>query len=82
VEDLITSYKKLGYNVSLNIHYLHLHLDSFSVNSCAVSDEHGERLHLDISAIDNRYKGRRSAATLAGYCWTVKRNAPEIQYMR
>jgi hypothetical protein len=66
----------------LKMHFLHSHLDSFPVNCGAVSDEHGERFHQDISAMENRNKGKWSAAMLADYCWTVKRDAPDIQYRR
>ena len=82
VENLITSYEKLGCNVSLKTHFLQSHLDSFPANCGAVSDEHGERFHQDISAMENRYKGKLSAAMLADYCWAVKRDVPEIQYKR
>jgi hypothetical protein len=82
VEDLITSDEKLGCNVSLNKHFLHSHLDSFMINCGAVSEEHDELCHQDISAMENRYKGKWSTAILADYCWTVKRDAPEIQYKR
>jgi hypothetical protein len=80
VEDLITSYEKLGCNMSLKMHSLHSHFNSLPVNCSAVSDEHGERCHQDISAMENRYKGKWSAAMLANYCWMVKRDAPDFQY--
>jgi hypothetical protein len=80
VENLITSYEKLGCNVSLKMHFLHSHFDSFPVDCGAISDEHGERFHQDISAMENRYKGKWSAAMLDDYCWMVKRDVPEIQY--
>jgi len=35
VEDLITSYEKLLCNMSLKMHFLPSHLDSFLVNCCA-----------------------------------------------
>ncbi|GFX87926.1 uncharacterized protein TNCV_4373911 [Trichonephila clavipes] len=41
VHGLITSYKNLGCNMSLKIHFLHSHLDFFPENLGAVSDEHG-----------------------------------------
>jgi hypothetical protein len=69
-------------NVSLKMQFLHSHLDSFPVNCGAVSDEHGELFHQDISAMENRHKGKWSAAMLADYCWTVKSGVPEIQYKR
>jgi hypothetical protein len=82
VKDHTTSYEKLGCNMSLKVHFPHSCLDSFPVNCGAASDEHGERFHQDVSAMENRYKGKWSAAMLVDYCWTVKRDAPEIQCKR
>jgi hypothetical protein len=62
--------------------FLHSHLDSFPVICGAVCDEHGERFHQDISAMENRYKGKGSAAMLADYCWRVRKVATEIQHTR
>ncbi|UYV75471.1 hypothetical protein LAZ67_13000359 [Cordylochernes scorpioides] len=56
VNDLLLSYKALGCNMSLKIHFLHSHLDFFPDNLCAVSDEHGERFHQDISSMEKRYQ--------------------------
>ncbi|KDR12357.1 hypothetical protein L798_13781, partial [Zootermopsis nevadensis] len=56
------------------MHFLHSHLDFFPSNFGAVSDEHGERFHQDISAMEQRYKSKWSAAMLADYCWMVKRD--------
>ncbi|UYV80508.1 hypothetical protein LAZ67_19000385 [Cordylochernes scorpioides] len=56
VNDLLLSYKALGCNMSLKIHFLHSHLDFFPDNLGAVSDEHGERLHQDISSMEKRYQ--------------------------
>jgi hypothetical protein len=39
VEDLITSYEKLGCNMSLNMHFRHSRLVSFPVGCGAVSEE-------------------------------------------
>jgi hypothetical protein len=71
VEDLITFYEKLGCNMSLKMHFLHSHLDSFPVNCSAISDKHSECFHQDISVMENRYNGRWNAAMLADYCWMV-----------
>ncbi|UYV66209.1 hypothetical protein LAZ67_4000761 [Cordylochernes scorpioides] len=40
VNDLLLSYKALGCNMSLKIHFLHSHLDFFPDNLGAVGDEH------------------------------------------
>jgi hypothetical protein len=45
VQDLLTSYKDVGCNMSLKIHILESLLDFFPENLCEVSDEHGERFH-------------------------------------
>ena len=58
VEDLLTSYKAMGCNMSLKIHLLVSHLDFFPENLGEFSDEHGERFHQDILAMDKRYQGK------------------------
>ncbi|KDR22417.1 hypothetical protein L798_02510, partial [Zootermopsis nevadensis] len=60
--------------VSFKMHFLPSHLDFFPSNCGAFSDEHGERFHQDISAMEQRYKIKWSAAMLADYCWMVKRD--------
>ena len=54
VQDQLTSYKAMGCNVSLEIPFLESHLDSFPENLGEVSDEHGERFHQDIMAMEKR----------------------------
>lgn len=51
VADLLHSYKAMGCNMSLKIHFLDSHLDFFPENLGAVSDEHGERFHQQIPTI-------------------------------
>lgn len=82
VTRLLLAYQKLGCNMSLKIHFLHSHLDFFPDNCGAVSDEHGERFHQDISTMENRYQRKWSPAMLADYCWTVVRDAPDVEYKR
>jgi hypothetical protein len=65
VEVLTTSNEKLGCNVSLKMHCLHLYLGSFPVNCGAVSEEYREHLHEGFSVMENRFKGKWSAAILA-----------------
>lgn len=82
VQNCIETYKKLGCNMSLKIHLLDSHLDFFPENLGAVSDEHGERFHQDISVMESRYQGRWSAAMLADYCWSLQRDLPTTHYKR
>ena len=80
VNNLLQSYQKLGCNMSLKIHFLHSHMDFFPENCGAVSDEHRECSHQDISSIEKRYQGKWNCAMLADYCWTLARDAPTMEY--
>jgi len=71
VGELLQSYQDTGCNISLKIHFLDFHLDFFPDSLGAVRDEHGERFHQDISALEKMYQGQRSARMLADYCWTI-----------
>jgi len=66
----------------LKIHFLDYHLDFFPDNLGAVSDEHGERFHQDISALEKRYHGQSSARMLSECCWTMKRDIPDVKHRR
>jgi hypothetical protein len=68
--------------VSLKTHFPHSHLDFFSENCGAVSDEHGERFHRFISSIERRYQGKWNCAMLADCRWTLAREAPTIEYKK
>lgn len=82
VENLIKAYKSLGCNMSLKVHFMDSHLDFFPLNCGAVSDEHGERFHQDISSMEKRYQGKLSPSMLADYCWGVGRDGPFDSYKR
>ncbi|UYV71050.1 hypothetical protein LAZ67_8001542 [Cordylochernes scorpioides] len=53
--------------MSLKIHFLHSYLDFFPDNLGAVSDEHAERFHQDISSMEKRYQGKWSSGKSAIY---------------
>jgi hypothetical protein len=82
LNNLLQSYQKLGCNMSLRIHFLHSNLNFFPENCGAVSDEHGERFHQDVSSMEKRYQGKWSCAMLVHYCWTLARNVPSMEYKR
>ena len=82
VQDMLTSYKAMGCNISPKIHFLESHLDFFAENLGEVSDENGERLHQYILAMEKRYQGKWTSSMLADYCWTLKRNVSEANYLR
>jgi hypothetical protein len=72
----------MGCNISLKIHFLDSHLNFFPDNLGAVSDEHWERFNQDISALQKRYQGQRSARMISVYCWTMKRDVSDAKYRR
>jgi len=82
VQDLLTSCKAMGCNMSLKIHFLESHLNFFPENLSEVSDEHGERFHQDIMALGKLYEGKWTSSIWADYCWTLNRDVPEAKYRR
>jgi len=82
VEELLSSYQKLGCIMTMKIHILSSHLDFFLENCGSVSEEHGERFHQDIAAMEGRYKGKWSPSMLADYCWTLMRGSPNSTFSR
>ena len=47
-----TNYKQIVARMSLKMHFLHSHLEFFSDNNRYLSDEHGERFHLDVKLFE------------------------------
>jgi len=82
VQDLLTLYKAMESNMSLKIHFLESHLDFFPENLSEVSDDHGERFHPDIMAMEKQYQGKWTSSMLADYCWILKRDVPDAKYRR
>jgi len=70
----------MGYNMTLKIHFLEPRLDFITENIGEVSDEHGERFHQDIMAMEKRYQGKWTSSLLADYCWTLKMDVPDAKY--
>lgn len=58
MSELLNTYKEIRYSVSLKIYFLDSHLDFFPENLGVVRDEHGERFHQNISAMEKRYQGK------------------------
>jgi len=52
----------------LKIHFLESNLDIFPENLGEVNDEHGERFHQDIMAMEERYQSKWTSSILADYC--------------
>ena len=68
IGNMLSTFKDLGCNMSIKVHYLHNHLDNFPKNLGELSKEQGERFHQDIRVMVERYQERLDATMLAEYC--------------
>lgn len=68
--------------MSIKVHFLFSHLDKFPENLGSVSDEQGERFHQDMRDMEERYQGRWDKNMMADYCWSIKRDHPNMQHRR
>ena len=60
----LVQYKAVGYNISLKVHFLDSHWDFLPENLEAVSNDHKQRFHQDISTMEKQYQGKRSTSML------------------
>ena len=67
VSDLMLNYKNLGSGMSIKMHFLDSHLAYFPNNCWDYSEEQGERFHIDVSIMEERYQGRVDVNILADY---------------
>ena len=78
VSKLLKSYKALGCNMSLKIHFLHSHLDFFPLNYGEVVSTGNDSTivghHQDILAMEKEYQGKWNPSMLADNCWDVVRD--------
>ncbi len=79
VSNLISTFRDIGANMSIKMHFLFSHLDRFPENVGDVSDKQGERFHQDMVS---RYQGRWDAVMMGDYCWCLKRDTPVAQHSR
>jgi hypothetical protein len=67
VSKMLDAFKDLGCNMSLELHFLHSHLDYSPENLGSLSEEKAEMFHKDIKEIERRYQGRWCINMLAYY---------------
>ena len=82
IEKLLQSYDDMGFRMSLKIHFLHSHLNLFPLNLGAVSDEHGERFHQDITKMKSNYQGKWKPGMMRDFCSMLLCDIPEAKYTR
>ena len=78
VDNMLEAYRNMGCNMSLKMHVLYSHIDFFPENLGAVSDEHGESFHQEISNMERRYQGKWTPAMLADYFWQLRRDTAQV----
>lgn len=71
IQTMMTNFHRLKINMSPKIHYIHQHLDFFRDHLGKISDEHGERFHQEIKAIEHRFQGKKDQNMLAEYVWNA-----------
>ena len=76
------SYEDMGCRMSFKIHFLHSHLNFFPLNLGAVSEEHGERFHQDITKMKSNYQDKWNPGMMGDFCWMLLRDIPEAKYTR
>ena len=80
VEELLSSYQKLGCNMSVKIQFRVLIWTSFQRTVVLSSDEHCEHFYQDITAMESRYKGKWSPSMLSNFCWTLMHDSPNSTF--
>ncbi|GBL76077.1 hypothetical protein AVEN_234381-1 [Araneus ventricosus] len=75
-------YKTMEYNMSLEIHFLHSHLEFYPENLGSVSDEDGEQFLQAISNMGARYQGKWNPKMLVDYFWTFKMDILQAKHSR
>jgi hypothetical protein len=82
VRNMVDTFKLLGRNMSLKLHFLASHLDYFPPNLGAVNEEQGERFHQDVKEVERRYQGRWDVNMMTDYCWSIARDNPSREHSR
>ena len=82
IEKLLKSYEDMECRMSLKIHFVHSHLNFFPPNLGAMSDEHGERFHLDITKMESSYQGKWNPGMMGDFYWMLLRASGEAKYTR
>jgi hypothetical protein len=79
--NLVKSYKAIGFNLLLQVHFLDSHSDFFPEYLRAVSEQHRGWFHQDISTTEKWYDGKWSSSMLADYFHTQNVAESQIQLL-
>ena len=70
VQNCLNSYRNLGCNMSIKVHFLFSQIENFPKNLGDVSDEQ------DIKILEEGYQGRWGKTMMADFCWCLQRKLP------
>jgi hypothetical protein len=73
VENMLKTFRNMGWNMSIKLHFLRSHLDVFTSKIGYVIDEHDECFYQDFSTVEKYCQGKWSQTMLIDYCWQLKR---------
>lgn len=73
IAEMFKTFKKLEINVTLKMHALLSHLESFPPNCGDYSDEQGERAHQDFLKVEQQFNGKNMVSALETYCNSLVR---------
>ena len=82
VNNMLTTFRILGCNLRVKIHYLFSHMDRFPENLGSMSDEQRERFHQDLKEMRTWYQGHWDAVMMADYFWNLKRDLPAVEHSK
>lgn len=82
VDEMIAAMHEMKCLMSLKIHLMHSHIDSFPIIQNEANDEQGEKFHQDIAYMEFRYKGKSKLRMLSDYCWNAIRDHRDTLFTR
>ena len=80
VNNMLGNFRILGINMSIKVNFLQSHL--FPGNLGDESEGQGERSHVDIKKMEERYPGSWDIKLMLDYCWNLKGDVPEAEHSR
>ena len=81
VRNLVKNYSAMGCRMSLKVHMLDAHLNTFKENMGAYSEEQGERFHQDMLLFERHYQGQYNESMMGDYIWGLIRES-DLVYKR
>ena len=72
----------MGCRMSVKVHFLLLHLNSFPGNLDEISDEQAEQFRQEIMSMEYCYQVSWNGYMKPNYCWMLYHDATDIVYCR